>query len=101
MECKESAPRTKRQFFVLIFCCYSVLAMLLPASAHGQTRDGALTITTQGLDDSNNNLPYSNTLQATGGTPPYTWSIASGVLPQGLQLNASTGTISGTPNDKI
>jgi Putative Ig domain len=98
MERKKPASRTKHSFFALIFCCGSVLAVLLPASMHAQN---PLTITTQGLDDSNNNLPYSNTLQATGGTPPYTWSIVSGVLPNGLELNASTGTISGTPNDKI
>jgi putative Ig domain-containing protein len=36
-------------------------------------------------------------LQASGGTPPYTWSLASGPLPGGLQLNSGTGAISGTP----
>ncbi len=39
---------------------------------------------------------YSQILTATGGTKPYVWSIASGMLPQGLSLNA-TGVISGTP----
>ncbi len=37
------------------------------------------------------------TLSATGGTSPYTWSIASGSLPPGLSLNAQQGVISGTP----
>src|SRR5437879_3341698 len=37
----------------------------------------------------------SQTLSATGGTPPYAWS-ASG-LPTGLSLNAQAGVISGTP----
>jgi Putative Ig domain len=42
--------------------------------------------------------PYpSTTLQATGGTPPYTWSVTSGSLPAGLSLNTSSGAISGTP----
>src|SRR6267378_3410242 len=40
---------------------------------------------------------YSTTLAATGGTPPYTWSTTSGTLPTGLQLNSSTGIITGTP----
>ncbi|HUB66305.1 MAG TPA: putative Ig domain-containing protein [Candidatus Methylacidiphilales bacterium] len=39
---------------------------------------------------------YSQTLMASGGTPPYTWSIASGSLPAGLSLS-SGGVISGTP----
>ncbi|MBB5339847.1 beta strand repeat-containing protein [Tunturiibacter gelidoferens] len=43
------------------------------------------------------NKAYSTTLAATGGTAPYAWSIASGSLPAGLSLSASTGIISGTP----
>ena len=85
---------------VLIFCA---CALVLPFSgkAAAQYSPSALSITTLGMDDSNNNFPYSNTLQASGGTPPYTWSISSGVLPKGLQLTASTGTVAGTPKDKI
>ena len=41
--------------------------------------------------------PFSTTVAATGGTAPYTYSIASGVLPTGLSLNSSSGVISGTP----
>ncbi len=43
---------------------------------------------------------YSQTLQATSGTPPYVWSIASGSLPPGLSLNSSTGAITGTPTEQ-
>lgn len=43
------------------------------------------------------NTTYSYTLTATGGQPPYTFSITSGTLPNGLSLNATTGIISGTP----
>jgi hypothetical protein len=39
--------------------------------------------------------PYGATAQATGGSTPYTWA-ASG-LPPGLQINSSTGQITGTP----
>jgi hypothetical protein len=39
---------------------------------------------------------YSHTLQAAGGTSPYSWSIASGSLPAGLTLSSS-GVITGTP----
>jgi uncharacterized repeat protein (TIGR01451 family) len=38
---------------------------------------------------------YSYQLKETGGVPPYTWSIASGSLPQGFTLDSSTGVISG------
>jgi hypothetical protein len=42
--------------------------------------------------------PYVMTLQGTGGVSPYTWSISSNSLPQGLILNNSSGVIAGTPN---
>src|SRR6185295_19460891 len=38
----------------------------------------------------------SQTLTASGGTAPYTWSVTAGALPGGLQLSAG-GSISGTP----
>ena len=34
---------------------------------------------------------------AAGGTGTYTWSLASGTLPSGLALNATSGAIAGTP----
>jgi hypothetical protein len=39
---------------------------------------------------------YSQTLQGTGGTTPYKWTITKGTLPRGLSVNTLTGTISGT-----
>lgn len=39
---------------------------------------------------------YSTTLQRSGGTAPFTWSV-SAPLPTGLQLNTTTGVLSGTP----
>ena len=41
--------------------------------------------------------PYSQKLAATGGSAPYTWSIARGALPAGLTLHPGTGVISGSP----
>jgi hypothetical protein len=40
--------------------------------------------------------PYSETLQASGGKPPLTWTLVSGALPGGLSLSTA-GVISGTP----
>ena len=57
-----------------------------------------LVITTNSLPSGLVDTAYSATLQATGGTAPYSWSIASGSLPPGLTLNAGTGVISGTPS---
>jgi hypothetical protein len=42
-------------------------------------------------------VPYTATLQASGGKGTYTWSVVSGALPGGLTLNATTGAVSGTP----
>jgi large repetitive protein len=41
--------------------------------------------------------PYSTSVQATGGVLPYTWSVASGQLPAGLDLNPVSGDVTGTP----
>ena len=40
---------------------------------------------------------YNQVFQATGGFPPYKWSVISGRLPAGLKLNAVSGALSGTP----
>ena len=61
---------------------------------------GSLAITTSpNLAPGNVSTPYSVAVSATGGKPPYTWSLA-GSLPPGLSLHASQGTISGTPTGK-
>jgi uncharacterized protein (TIGR03437 family) len=42
--------------------------------------------------------PYFQTLAATGGTPPYIWSVSVGALPAGLTLASSSGVINGSPS---
>jgi subtilase family serine protease len=62
-----------------------------------KSRVAPLTIvTTSPLAAATVGTAYTNTLQATGGTPPYTWSIASSNLPPQLSLNAASGLLSGT-----
>src|SRR5882762_10210106 len=53
--------------------------------------------TTSSLPSGQTQTSYSASLQATGGTPPYAWSVISGQLPNGLSLSPSSGTITGTP----
>jgi len=57
----------------------------------------ALAITTTALPQIVKGQAYSALLQAAGGTPPYTWIVASGQLPSGLTLSAATGQIQGMP----
>jgi uncharacterized protein (TIGR03437 family) len=56
-----------------------------------------LTITTQSpLPNGGVGISYSFSFAATGGSPPYNWSVSSGSLPPGLAL-ASNGSLTGTP----
>jgi len=56
-----------------------------------------LRITTISLPDAVQDENYSVFLTAIGGTPPYNWTISSGALPSGLNLDGATGEIHGTP----
>ncbi len=55
---------------------------------------GALLITTTSLPTATAGLTYSTALSATGGIQPYSFSVASGTLPDGFILDAPTGIIS-------
>ena len=55
-----------------------------------------LQVTTVSLPNGTNGAAYSQALAATGGQPPYGWSLISGSLPAGLTL-APNSVISGTP----
>jgi hypothetical protein len=56
----------------------------------------ALQITTTNLSSGQVQVAYSASVTATGGTQPYSWSVASGSLPAGVNMTSS-GVISGTP----
>jgi hypothetical protein len=58
---------------------------------------GAVAITNTQLPNGTNGTGYVAALTVTGGLAPYTWSVKSGNLPNGLTL-LSGGTISGTPS---
>jgi uncharacterized protein (TIGR03118 family) len=51
------------------------------------------------LPSGNIGTAYSQALEPTGGTAPYSnWRILSGTLPPGMSLNETTGVLAGTPN---
>lgn len=54
------------------------------------------SVTTTSLPNGTGGTAYTATLQESGGIAPFTWSVASGSLPNGFSLG-SDGTISGTP----
>jgi hypothetical protein len=56
-----------------------------------------LTITTiPPLFNGTVGIAYAQTFAASGGVPPYSWSIVSGSVP-GLTLDSNSGTLQGTP----
>jgi len=55
----------------------------------------ALAITTFSLSKATAGIAYSNSLTASGGTTPYSWTLASGTLPAGITIQAP-GSLSGT-----
>jgi len=57
---------------------------------------GSVVITTGSLPTATIGVAYSQTMQASGGVKPYTWSLrGNSTLPAGLKLNGAT--VSGTP----
>ena len=60
------------------------------------TVGSTLSIATLTLPDGVVGASYSQQVSATGGAPPYTWSVTTGALPDGLSLSPA-GLLSGTP----
>ncbi len=59
---------------------------------------GLLAVATPALPATTAGLAYSQSLQASGGTPPYTWRLVAGDLPAGVSLDPATGVVSGSPS---
>jgi hypothetical protein len=71
----------------------------LPATVNVGASGGTLKITTTSCPVGIQSAAYAGcTIAASGGTPPYTFSISTSLnypsLPEGMSLNASTGNIS-------
>ena len=81
--------------WAVVLCSLCVFG-LTACGADSGPNSGGLAITTSALPAGPVNQPYSASLDGSGGTPPYTWSVAP-ALPTGLTLNAASGAVSGTP----
>ncbi|MFP2959598.1 putative Ig domain-containing protein [Myxococcus sp. 1LA] len=66
------------------------------ASFRLEVLDAALQVATSALPDAYVGEDYAARLEASGGTAPYTWTLAEGTLPSGVRLDAP-GHISGVP----
>jgi hypothetical protein len=70
----------------------------------GSSQPLPLTISTASLPNGTLEIPYSQTIQASGGVGPFTWTVSAGTLPQNLTLSSSvsnTVTVSGTPGTAV
>jgi len=81
---------------------YSFSVRVTDGSARSADASFALTavngllVLTASLPEVEAGSAYQAVLQATGGTPPYRWSLIEGRLPDGLTVSVA-GVISGTP----
>ncbi len=62
-----------------------------------QINANTFSISTSSLAGGFSNVPYSQSINAVGGTPPYSYGLLSGALPLGLTISSS-GLISGVPS---
>ena len=84
-----------RYYCLWVICLFISLCAVSFVPAPVLAQPSLLTAT---LPSAQVNTAYYAGLSATGGTPPYTWSIISGALPPWLNLVPDTGVISGTPD---
>lgn len=91
--------KISRVFCSLFLLLAIILTIYVPTAVFAQTdtEESPLIIVTPKLSPGWAGEPYSETLDAFGGITPYTWSISSDNLPDGLSINPATGEISGTP----
>jgi hypothetical protein len=90
-------PTTAGTYSFMVQASDSTPPASSPASFSITINPPPFVISTSTLYDGEENVSYSATIIATGGTTPYTWSIISGSIPSGLSISSTTGYISGIP----
>ena len=96
-------PTVSGTFAFTVQATDSSTAQSGPASAQAElslTVVTAVTISTTSLAAGSEGITYLAGIDANGGTPPYTWSLATGSLPPGLVMQPSSGVISGSPESQ-
>ncbi len=68
------------------------------ACVDGVCLPAPLEIVTSSLPDGKVTEPYEVQLEAAGGVPPYTWALADGAFPAGLELDQA-GLLTGKPEE--
>src|ERR1022692_3799096 len=84
---------------------YPLSIQVTDASGHIATGAFSLTVTaptsaslaiaSSGLPSADASVPYTASLSASGGVTPYRWSLVTGALPSGIQMQTSSGFITG------
>jgi para-nitrobenzyl esterase len=91
----------------MIWCLGAILAVSFSmtgctgSNSYGPPPPPVLSISSASLSDGTMGAAYAQTIQATGGMPPFNWSVSSGALPLGLMLVPSSSNsvmVSGTPS---
>ncbi|MFA7246861.1 MAG: Ig domain-containing protein, partial [Dehalococcoidia bacterium] len=96
-----STQRIPSAAVAVVLIASVVCVALLPCLTQTALADGTCVISPSTLPDGTVGTAYSVTLEASGGTEPYTWTVIGGALPDGLMLNSATGVISGTPSTPL
>src|SRR5262245_61277527 len=78
-------------------CLLSFLLLAGCSEKPVELEETKLGIETRTLPAARVGEPYTATLEASGGAPPYRWSLEGGSLPQGLALQADR--LTGSPDE--
>jgi len=87
-----SAPRGRARYLAIVGL------VLLLGGAAGRSLALPLTVTTSAFPDGTIGVSFEDSVVAANGVRPWNWSIVAGALPAGLSLDATNGTIDGTPS---
>jgi hypothetical protein len=72
---------------MVVVACLTSVAMLSKCGGGYQQATQPLTITTPSLSNGTSETPYRQTVHASGGVAPFTWSVSTGALPHNVALN--------------